>query len=150
MVTTACEQHSLSQQDYRFSRRELREVVKWSDTALKVHLARLVELEYVLVHRAKAGRYDYELLFDGNANNDVHLMGLIDVQALTKKSPFTVKPATQKDQYDGNRSGQNAPWSDSSQGMVSTQSVPEKSPKPINGVALNQTGQGSRENTLQA
>ena len=32
----------MSQRDCRFSRREVREVTRWSDTALKVHIARLV------------------------------------------------------------------------------------------------------------
>jgi hypothetical protein len=69
--------------DYRFSRRDLRTATGWGDTQLKVHLARLVELEYVLVHRQGA-RYVYELVFDGSADAEAapHCSGLIDVAAL--------------------------------------------------------------------
>lgn len=54
------------------------------DTQLKIHLARLVELEYLLVHRGGRGQsFEYELVFDGTAASDVrHLSGLIDIEAL--------------------------------------------------------------------
>lgn len=69
--------------DYRFSRRDLRAATGWGDTQLKVHLARLVELEYLLVHRQGA-RFVYELVFDGTADASAapHCNGLIDVAAL--------------------------------------------------------------------
>ncbi|MGU0171069.1 hypothetical protein ACVXG8_01080 [Escherichia coli] len=35
----------------RFTRKQLRDAVQWGDTQLKIDLARLVELEYLLVHR---------------------------------------------------------------------------------------------------
>ncbi|MDD2710293.1 MAG: CHC2 zinc finger domain-containing protein [Verrucomicrobiae bacterium] len=45
-----------------FSRRELREVFKWSDTRLRVHLAELVRLEYVLpVGGAPGKAFEYQL-----------------------------------------------------------------------------------------
>ena len=34
----------------------LRALTGWGDTQLKVHLARLAELEYLLVHRVKTGQ----------------------------------------------------------------------------------------------
>ena len=53
---------------YRFSRRQVREHTRWGDTQLKIHLARLVELEYLLVHRGGRGQsFEYELLYDGAA-----------------------------------------------------------------------------------
>jgi DNA primase len=64
----------------RFSRSELRAATSWGDTQLKLHLARLAELEYVLVHRAERGQgYVYELLYDGNGYAVPHLSGLLDV-----------------------------------------------------------------------
>ena len=52
--------------EFRFTRRELREATGWGDTQLKVHLARLAELELLLVHRAERGQgFCYELLYDG-------------------------------------------------------------------------------------
>jgi DNA primase catalytic core len=50
----------------RFTRRQLREHLVgagagWGDTQLKVHLARLVDLELVVVHRLASGAFGYEL-----------------------------------------------------------------------------------------
>lgn len=68
----------------RFTRRELRAVAGITDTALRLHVERLVELEYLLVHRGGSGqRFVYELLFDGDvALNTPQLIGLLDVAAL--------------------------------------------------------------------
>jgi hypothetical protein len=55
-----------------------------SDTAVRIHLERLVAMEYV---RAAAGRngqrFEYELLFDGELGASApQMIGLIDVAAL--------------------------------------------------------------------
>ena len=56
----------------RFTRRELREAAGLSDTQLRVHLDRLVALEYVLAHTGRNGqRFVYELAFDGDAGSEV-------------------------------------------------------------------------------
>lgn len=70
----------LTQRALRFTRADLRPVLGISDTQLKIHLARLVELEYLLLHRAPHGQgYRYELLYDGDEeDNRPHLSGLID------------------------------------------------------------------------
>jgi len=82
---------AIPQAEVRFTRKDVREATGWGDTQLKVHLARLVELEYLLTHRAERGQgFAYELLFDGDANTAVHLSGLIDTAGL--------------DDYDGQRS----------------------------------------------
>ena len=93
-VGVHCLRHSLRRSDYRFSRREVREATRWSDTALKVHLARLVEMEYLLAHRGGRGQsFVYELVYDGGPATTVpHLSGLIDVSLL-------------KSHYDAERSG---------------------------------------------
>ena len=70
--------------DVRFTRRQLRERCGMSDAAVRVHLERLLALEYV---RAAVGRnglkFEYELLFDGDMDrSDPQLIGLIDVVAL--------------------------------------------------------------------
>jgi hypothetical protein len=50
----------------RFSRREVREATGWGHTQLKVHLRRLEELEYLIVHRGGRGQgYVYELNWAG-------------------------------------------------------------------------------------
>ena len=64
--------------DVRFTRRTVRGVLGLSDTQLRVHLDRLVQLEYVLPHAGKQGQlYSYSLRFDGNAGTDApQLVGL--------------------------------------------------------------------------
>lgn len=67
----------------RFTRRELREATGWGDTQLKIHLSRLVELEYLLAHRGVHGlSFAYELLYDGQDDGLPHLSGLIDPESL--------------------------------------------------------------------
>jgi hypothetical protein len=64
-VKGICEQNELGQQDVLFSRRELREFLRISDTVLRKHISRLVELEYLVVHRGKRGSsYVYELVYN--------------------------------------------------------------------------------------
>ena len=68
-----CERLQMERGDFRFSRRDVRAYTGWGDTQLKVHLHRLEELEYLLVHRGGRGQsFVYELLFDapgrGSAN----------------------------------------------------------------------------------
>lgn len=69
----------------RFTRRELREAIALSEKQLRVHLDRLVELEYVLAHAGRNGqRFVYELAFDGDAASDApQLMGLVTMGAGT-------------------------------------------------------------------
>ncbi|MEQ2026870.1 CHC2 zinc finger domain-containing protein, partial [Xenorhabdus szentirmaii] len=45
-----------------FTRKQLRDAVQWGDTQLKIHLSRLVEMEYLLLHR-RGLTFAYELLF---------------------------------------------------------------------------------------
>jgi DNA primase len=85
-VEDECAAQSIRRTDYRFSRRQIREATKWGDTQLKIHLARLVELEYLLIHRGGRGQsFEYELLYDGAAQSPAaHVSGLIDVAALRR------------------------------------------------------------------
>jgi len=83
----------IRQADVRFTRKDVRTATGWGDTQLKLHLARLVDLEYLLAHRAARGTgHEYELLYDGTGTEAPHLSGLIDVQNLA---------------YDAERSGVN-------------------------------------------
>ncbi|MBI6547186.1 CHC2 zinc finger domain-containing protein [Xenorhabdus lircayensis] len=59
-----------------FTRKQLRDAVQWGDTQLKIHLSRLVEMEYLLLHR-RGLTFAYELLFDGEDGDTAHLCGLI-------------------------------------------------------------------------
>jgi hypothetical protein len=64
LVTQGCQQQGLEREDYRFSRRQVREHTGWGYTQLQIHLRRLVEMEYLLVHRGSRGHsFVYELLY---------------------------------------------------------------------------------------
>jgi DNA primase len=67
----------------RFTRRTVRGHLGLSDTQLRVHLDRLVQLDYVAVHGGKMGqRFAYELLFDGDADaSGPQVMGLSEGNA---------------------------------------------------------------------
>lgn len=84
LVTRACEKEGLVRSDLRFSRKWVRERTGWTDFQLRVHLGRLVELEYLLVHRGTRGQsYVYELLWSGEGRDGrPFVMGLADVAAL--------------------------------------------------------------------
>jgi DNA primase catalytic core len=82
----------------RFTRKQLRDATGWSDTALKVHLARLVEMEYLLVHlNGHRQRYHYELLYQDEMGSHA-MLKLMDVEN------NQLKEADRPDQND-NRSG---------------------------------------------
>jgi integrase len=63
MVTTA-QAESIERNAYRFTRKTGREFTGWGDPQLKVHLHRLVELEYLLAHGGRGHGLVYELLYD--------------------------------------------------------------------------------------
>jgi hypothetical protein len=104
MVTEACERLQIERCDHRFSRRAVREFTGWGNTQLKLHLHRLEELEYLLLHRGGRGQsFVYELLYDGQGKDGKpFLCGLIEVE----------KPR-QTQNYDVNRSGVKTEWSGS-------------------------------------
>jgi DNA primase catalytic core len=96
-VTARAAEGHMERSEVRFSRRELRESCAWGDTQLKVHLARLVELEYLVVHRAERAGFSYELAWDGaGRDGSAFLVGLLDPAALDAATA-----------YDPGRSGQN-------------------------------------------
>ncbi len=68
--------------DVRFTRRTVRTHLGLSDTQLRVHLDRLVQLEYVRLHSGQNGSlYTYSLAFDGQNNSDApQLMGLANTE----------------------------------------------------------------------
>jgi len=104
MVAARAEAEGVKPREVRFIRRQVREATGWSDTQLKVHLGRLLELEYLIVRRAvdgqHAARFVYELVYDGEGQGGApFLMGLIDTQALAAEQ------VANEMSYDGNRSG---------------------------------------------
>ena len=112
MVAAACERLGMTRADYRFSRREVRESTGWGNTQLKMHLSRLEDLEYLLVHRGARGQsFVYELLYDGEAaERERFMMGLLDVEQLRRRG------------YDGKKSGSAEEKSGSGRGRVGPES----------------------------
>ena len=83
LVTARMNAQAIARADVRFTRKDVRAATGWSDTQLRVHLARLAELEYVLVHRGARGQsFEYELLYDGEGGLEPHLSGLIDIATI--------------------------------------------------------------------
>lgn len=84
LVREEAQRREVPVSEVHFSRRELRERLGWGDTQLKVHLARLVELECLVAHRLNPGRrYLYELAFEG-AGDGIAFPGLIDAGTLDR------------------------------------------------------------------
>jgi len=108
----------------RFTRKQLREATGWSDTALKVHLARLAEMEYLLVHlNGHRQRFHYELLYQGETGSHT-MLKLLDIDNSELTSP--------------DRSGPKDNQSGSGQAAVSHQSGGSQGDK--NGLNLNGHG----------
>src|SRR5208337_1505552 len=87
MVSRECQRLQMEREDYRFSRRDVRYYTSWGDTQLKVHLRRLEDLEYLLVHRGGRGQsFVYELLFEPSPDTqEKFLARLIDVEQLRQQ-----------------------------------------------------------------
>jgi DNA primase len=132
LVRGGCEREGLRRAEYRFTQREVREATGWGATQLKVHLGRLVDLEYVLAHRGGRGQsFVYELLYDGEGEEArPRLCGLIDVERLAVG-------------YDGEWSGSEAEWS-GAEGERSGGGRPQVGPKSGGGRA-SANGESGRQ-----
>jgi DNA primase len=112
MVKRAGEEKKIARVDHRFTQRDARAFTGWSQFQIKVHLAKLADLEYVLVHRGGRGQsFVYELLYEGQGQNGKpFLMGLIEAERLTTPPPAEPQPSTPPPAYDGNRVHENGRW----------------------------------------
>ena len=72
----------------------LRSALGWSDRTLRRQLARLVELEYVVVYRTGRGNgRAYQLLYDGQGRDGrPTLLGLIDPAELRQSDTDSAHP----------------------------------------------------------
>jgi hypothetical protein len=119
MATTECGRLGLDRGDFRFSRRQLRERTGWGDTQLKVHLGRLVEMEYVIAHRGSghSQRLGYELMYVRGVGDGPFLPGLIGANEL---GGHEYDP--NRSRLEANRSGQNEDRSGPGRPLVGGQS----------------------------
>ncbi len=114
---TQCRERQILQGDFRFSRRQLREAFGGGDTQLKIHLGRLVELEYLLVHR-NGQRFEYELRWDGQgADGQAFMMGLIE-PGEKEKAGESGRYGADRSGVNGQRSGQEGKQSGSGRPLV--------------------------------
>ena len=83
-VAEKAKHQEISRGDARFTRRELRQRCGMSDAAIRVHLERLVTMEYLRAATGRNGlRFEYELLFDGDLGSSApQVIGLINVEEL--------------------------------------------------------------------
>jgi DNA primase len=102
-VGDECRRLAIKQVDWRFSRRHVRELTGWGDTQLRVHLERLVQMEYLLAHGGRRGVvFEYELVYDGQgAHGEAFLMGLQDMAGLgAMPSMPTTMPTSRGEEAD--------------------------------------------------
>lgn len=91
-VVEQCSAQAIRKPEFRFTRAQVRALTGWGDTQAKLHLSRLADLEYLLIHRVSHGQaYEYELLYDGEGEAG---------------SPFVLGLSGLNHSYDGERSGQ--------------------------------------------
>lgn len=85
MVKDISEQEGIEPNEVRFTQRQVRAYTHWGYTQTKVHISRLLEMEYLVLHRASKGQsYIYELVYKGEGlDGTTFLTGLIDVDKLT-------------------------------------------------------------------
>jgi DNA primase catalytic core len=116
MVHARAQAQQMRPRDVRFTRKDIRDATQWSDNQLKVHCARLADMEYMLIHGGNRGHsLRYELLWDGgdeaaSSAQRRHLCGLLDPAELEKSSGTDATTDSISD-YDGSAidSAQNQP-----------------------------------------
>lgn len=92
MVAAITAEQEIPREDVRFGLRQAREATGWGQTQLRLHLSRLVDLEYAVTHRGGRGQtFVYELVYDGKGKNGrPFLPKLIDVEPLIGAETGTV------------------------------------------------------------
>ena len=139
MVAEAAEAEGIERSRVRFTRRTVREATGWGNTQLKVHLGRLEDLEYLLVHRGGRGEAKvYELLYEGQGQDGApFLPGLLDVEVLRRRG------------YDRDRSGSGGDRSGPSANR-SGSSRPQVGGRSGGGRGTESTGTSKQDKSLRS
>jgi len=150
-VEAHCAEHALSHRDYHFSRRDIRQLCQWSETQVRVHMQRLVDMEYLLVHRGSRGQsFEYELLYQGEGEQgDAFLMGLLDIEHLQDKSENSTTTPTSRDKSPASR-GESPPLAGPTRGQRGRVADKENSIKPISDAPYRESSRDSAENIIPA
>ena len=113
MVTALADEIAVAVSDIRFTRRQTRERLGWGDTQLKVHLSRLVDMEFLVLHRPTGpGPFAFELAWQPTEG--------------ARFLPGLVQIAADSCGYDEPRSGQNTMRSGSGRPPVGGVSAPSR------------------------
>ena len=144
LVKTQCQKQAIAQRDFRFSRREVRQLCGWSETQVRVHMQRLVSMEYLLTHRGGRGQsFEYELLYNGEGDTgNAFLMGLLDVEQLKRQTPDNTMTTTSRGKKTG-LAGSSRPQ----RGVVADT---DKSPEPLSHKTYPLSSPTAAENAYQA
>ena len=87
LVSAKMDKLSLEQKLTLFTRKDLREVTGWSNTQIRTHLERLLELEYLTTRSGKNGvLIKYELLVDASTPEQPWHIDLLNLDQLPKAS----------------------------------------------------------------
>jgi len=144
MVRMTCDKLALARADYRFSRRAVREHTGLSDTQLRLHLDRLVDLEYVLTHKGGRGQsFVYELLYDGQGQDGKPFVpGLLDIETLRT----TTAPTSRESggEFAGSTRGDRGPNAGGSRGRENTAQASDQS---TSRTARDETAENARPGT---
>jgi hypothetical protein len=110
MVTAECKRLKVPRAAYRLTNRAVRERTGWSDFQVRTHMRKLIEMEYVLVHRGGRGQsFVFELVYDGRGKDGKpFLMGLIE-PVRPNPEHQTIDPEHRKDDNEHGASPQRAP-----------------------------------------
>ena len=140
-VRTICEEQGVDQSDLRFTRRDLRWWTGWGDFPVRVHLGRLIELEYVLVHRGGRGQsFVYELLYQGEGRDgQPFVLGLVDVESLWQKATTTATSMGEHRGVDGSLMAHRGP-------VEGPSSPPQTMTQPAQDAALQESMAKQPEN----
>ena len=93
LVTAEAKSHRCRREDIRFTRRQAREHTGWSDFALRRHLARLVDLEFVQMHRTYGGGpFTYELVWTVEASQTDDYDAQVDGRAMPDRGVLALVP----------------------------------------------------------
>jgi DNA primase len=114
-VGAECQRLGIEQSAFLFLLREAREWTGFGQTQLKVHMARLVDLEYVVVHRGGRGQsFLYELVYAGEGADGARFVPGLERRAL--------RSAGDRSGANGTRSAWNHERSGSNRGRVGPES----------------------------
>lgn len=132
-VSGECERLKVKRADFRFSRKPVRDATGLSDTQLRLHLERLVQMEYLLVHRGQRGQsFEYELLYDSAGENErAFVPGLIDLDTLKAAADATTTASSRGE------TGQFAGSSRPQRGANAVGSRGDESPAKAGGISVS-------------